>query len=84
MASAAAEFLRREKSLINRQRNAEVTSAAASFLEGRVRVTRGRNDYYVAMADVHDAIAADLEALSPPSPRSPLWPAKWKAEAWAM
>jgi TonB family protein len=82
-ALAAAEFLQREKSLIHRQRNAEVTSAAASFLEGRSRVTKGRNDYYVAMADAHDAIVGDLNAAAS-SPRNPLWSAKWKAEAWAM
>jgi hypothetical protein len=83
-ARAAAGFMSREKSLAYRQRNAEVTGAAASFLDGRVRVTKGRNDYHAAMADVHDAIIGDLNSATSQAQRSSLWSIKWKAEAWAM
>ncbi len=82
-ANAAAAFYAREKSVLPRQRSAQIFSASASFVGGRNRSTAGKNDYYDAMADVHDAIVADIEAATPGG-KVQLWPLKWKAEAWAL
>jgi TonB family protein len=83
-AAAAADFMKRQKALQVRQREAEIVSASAAFLRGRGRVTKGRNDFYTAIADVHDAIVADINTAASPSTRSQLFEAKWKAEAWAL
>jgi TonB family protein len=84
-AMAAAEFFKRApQSLRNRQRKAELTAAAATFLEGRNRVTKGKNDYYDRMVDLHDAIVGDIDAATSDSDRKLLWPLKWQAEAWSM
>lgn len=84
-ATAAAEFFGRQpKGLLHRQRAAEVNAAAASFLSGRSRVTKGRNDYYDRMATVHNAIVADIDAASTPGDRNLLWSLKWKSEAWTL
>jgi TonB family protein len=82
--AAAAEFMKRQSALLPRRRDAEIVKAAASFLHGRSRITKGRNDYYDAMADVHDAIVADINAATTPGARDPLFEAKWKAEAWTL
>ncbi len=82
--SGAAEFMRRSPSLLPRRREAEIVSAAASFLRGRGRVTKGRNDFYDAVADIHDAIVSDINAATTPAMRNQLFKSKWKAEAWAI
>jgi hypothetical protein len=83
-ADAAAAFLAREKSLLVYQRKAELQGASAFFVGGRSRNTQSRNDFYPAMADVHDRIVGDLNGANSESLRSQLWPLKWKAEAWAI
>lgn len=84
-ALAAAEFFKRQpKGLLHRQRKAELTAASAMFLQGRNRVTKGRNDYYDRMVDINDAIVADINASASESDRKLLWPLKWQAEAWSM
>jgi TonB family protein len=82
--AGAADLLKRQPaSLLARQREAEVTHAAAEFIQGRSRQTpQGRAAVYDAMADQHDAIVADLNAATSPGMRSQLWAVKWKAEAW--
>ena len=83
-AAGAVELLKRQPaSLIARQREAEVLSTAADFIQGRSRQTpMTRAAVYNAMADLHDAIVADLNAAASPAMRSQLWTIKWKAEAW--
>jgi TonB family protein len=84
-ALAAAEFFgRAPKNLQHRQRRAELTAAAGMFLQGRNRVTKGRNDYYDRMVDVHNAIVGDIDAAASESDRKLLWPLKWQAQAWSM
>lgn len=83
-ASAAEFFSRQSAGLLHRQRKAELTAASAMFLKGRNRVTKGKNDYYDKMADVHDAIVGDINAAVSQSDRNLLWPLKWQAEAWSM
>lgn len=83
-AKAAAAFFSRERTLLVRQRKAELQSASAIFVGARGRVTQSRNDLYTAMADVHDAVVADLVATKSASMRAELWPLKWKSEAWAI
>ena len=82
--SEAAEFFKRQSTLVHRQREAEIVKAAASFLRGRSRITKGRNDFHDAIADVHDAIVSDINAATLPNARDALFEAKWKAEAWAL
>ncbi len=76
--------MKRQKTLLHRQRDAEILQASASFLGGRGRLTKGRNEYYDAMADLHDAIVADIDAAEVPAMRDALFEAKWEAEAWAL
>jgi TonB family protein len=84
-ALAAAEFFKRQpKGLLHRQRKAELTAASAVFLQGRNRVTKGRNDYYDRMVDTHDAIVGDINTAASDSDRKLLWPLKWQAEAWSL
>ncbi|CAN0452182.1 unnamed protein product, partial [Phaeothamnion confervicola] len=82
--TAAAQYYKRQPALLNRQRDAEVLGAAAKFLANRSRITKSRNEYYAAIADVHDAIVGDINAAAAPGMRSQLYEAKWKAEAWAL
>ncbi len=83
-ALAAAQFLSRQPPFLSRQRSAEVHAAAAQFIQGKDRVSSGKNNYYDAMADVHDRIVADLNTSNNQSDRASLWPLKWRAEAWAL
>ncbi|HEX5005927.1 MAG TPA: TonB family protein [Hyphomonadaceae bacterium] len=84
-ALAAADFFKRApENLQHRQRKAELTAAAAMFLQGRNRVTKGRNDYYDRMVDVHNAIVGDLNDAKSEGDRRLLWPLKWQAQAWSM
>lgn len=83
-AAAAAKFFKRQKALLLLQRKAEVAQASAAFLQGRGRITRGRNNYYSAMADVHDAIVMDINAAPTPAQRGSFFEVKWEAEAWAL
>jgi len=82
--AGAADLLKRQPaSLLARQREAEVMAVAADFIQGRARQTpQTRSAIYEAMADMHDAIVADLNAAKSPGMRSQLWAIKWKAEAW--
>jgi hypothetical protein len=81
-AAAAAEFFKRyPASLLYRQREAEVYSGAADFLANRIRQTKGRNEYYDRMANLHDTIVEDINKAAPAA-RSALWVSKWRAEAW--
>lgn len=82
--AAAAYFKRQQAGLLNRQRNAEVLSTAADFLANRRRITKGRNEYYTKIADVHDAIVGDINAATTARMRRELFEAKWEAEAWAL
>lgn len=83
--TAAAEYFKRQPGpLLNRQRDAEVFAASGKFLSGHNRLTKGRNDFYVGMADLHDAIVGDINAAASASMRKELYEAKWKAEAWAL
>ncbi len=84
-ATAAAEFFKRApKNLQHRQRKAELTATSAMFLQGRNRVTKGRNDYYNRMVDLHNVIVGDIDAAVSDGDRKLLWPLKWQAEAWYM
>lgn len=83
-AAAAAAFMKQQKALLSRQREAEIVQASAAFLRARGRITKGRNDLYDAIASVHDAIVADIDAAPTPAARGALFEAKWKAEAWAL
>jgi hypothetical protein len=83
-ARLAAAYFAREKSLLVRQRKAELQSVSAEFVSARGRVTQGRNELYNAMTDVNDAIVDDLDAAKSNAMKAELWPLKWKAEAWAI
>ena len=81
--TGAIELLKRQPSLIPRQREAEVTAAAAGFIQNRAKLTpNNRAAVRDAMADLHDSVVADLNAATP-ALRNQLWPVKWQAEAWA-
>ena len=83
-AGLAVELMGRDPDgLIPRMRRAQMIGAAADFLYKKDRLTKSRNETYHAMADVHDAIAADIDADTEGRMRSQLWPLKWQAEAWA-
>lgn len=81
---AAAFFARQPQALLSRQRQAEVTAAATQFISGRARITKGRNNLYDTMADLHDRIVMDIIAANSQAKRNELWPHKWRAEAWAL
>jgi len=84
-AAGAAEFMSRDaKNMLVRQRSAELQAASAMFVGGRNRVTKGKNDYYDAMANVHDRIVGDIDAAAGQAARDQLWPMKWRSEAWAI
>jgi TonB family protein len=83
-AAAAAAFMSRVPALLVRQRSAELHAASAAFIAGRNRVTKGKNSYYDAMADLHDRIVADITNAQSPNQQALLWPLKWRAEAWAL
>ena len=81
-ATQAAEFMKRdEKGVLARRRSAELFVAAARFLRDRNKATTIRYGSYNALADVHDAIARDIDAVSPGAAKQ-LWPLKWRANAW--
>lgn len=80
----AADFFSRDADgLLPRLRRAEQIGAAANFLDQRTGTTQGRNATYGVMADVHDRIAADIDADDGGRHLAQLWPLKWEAEAWA-
>lgn len=83
-AARAAEFSARNKSLIARQRRAELHGAATEFVKARGRQTQSRNDLYGKVADVHDRIVGDIEAAASKPLQNELWAVKWRAEAWAI
>lgn len=69
--------------LLTRLRRAEITAAAANFLNQRRNINNARNDTYEVMASAHDRIVADLNADGNAALRDELWPLKWEAEAWS-
>lgn len=79
--NAAAGYFARSPQLKPRQRDAEIYSAAGSFLGGRNRLAQSKNSFYSEMADLHDKITADIDAATPAG-AAQLWPLKWRAEAW--
>lgn len=83
-ATNAAEFLGRNKSLLARQRRAELHAASTEFVKARGRQTQSRNDLYSKVADVHDRIVDDIAAASSKTTEAELWSVKWKAETWAI
>lgn len=83
-ATKAAEFYGRNKTLLARQRKAELHAASTEFVKARGRQTQSRNDLYSNVADVHDRIVEDLAAATSKTIQAELWPVKWKAESWAI
>lgn len=75
---------RGQQGLLPRQRRAELVVAAGNFLNQRNYINDSRNSTYDVMADVHDKIAADIDAEGNAAIRERLWPVKWEAEAWAQ
>ncbi len=83
-APIAVDLLSRgQQGLLPRLRRAELVAATGSFLSQRNFLNDSRNATYDAVADVHDTIAADLNADENAAVRDRLWPVKWEAEAWA-
>lgn len=80
----AAEFYGRNKTLIARQRKAELHAASTEFVKARGRQTQSRNDLYGNVADVHDRIVNDIATATSKTAQGELWPVKWKAESWAI
>ncbi|MET0568657.1 MAG: energy transducer TonB [Hyphomicrobiaceae bacterium] len=81
-AAAAAEFFGRASALLVKQRNAELTKNVSVFMGERLNNTPGRNRTYFGMADLHDALVADINRIEDENVLKQLWPVKWISEAW--
>lgn len=82
--TGAAEFYGRNRTLLARQRKAELHAISSEFVKARGQQTQQRNDLYDRAADMHDRIVADIGAATSSSTKAELWAVKWEAEAWAM
>jgi tetratricopeptide (TPR) repeat protein len=83
MAAQTVVFAQREpRELIVPRFRAELVQTAARFLSLRDRSGRARDDAYEALIDLHDRIAAAIDAEDNEVRRDALWTFLWRARAW--